>query len=270
MAAKVAIDLETLGKQAGNIIISIGAVRFTDEGLQARVIDQSADDLARHKAQWEFYREISVKSCGPLGLSFDHDTMAWWMDQPEASVKTLRAALTGKGAHDIRQVLGDFKAWLESGEGCDELWSWHSVFDLGILKTAYNRAGVTDPWDYRIERDAATLAPYVGVQQPPSEGTQHNALDDARWCARYVIGMKQWLARAAEGVRMVQGMELQREMLKREQERTKDVMTPRDIYGHPLTHWKVWLESKHDSQTQTGGDVADPRAEEDQGGRYGE
>jgi DNA polymerase III epsilon subunit-like protein len=58
------IDIETLGLGPGATILSIGAVRFSTDGLGE-----------------EFYREISLQSCQAVGLEIDADTLEWWLEQ---------------------------------------------------------------------------------------------------------------------------------------------------------------------------------------------
>lgn len=210
----VAVDIESLGTVPGSIVLSIGAVRFDDKGLLNAHGYESADEAMRNKARCEFYREITLASCGGVGLTFSHETLAWWLKQSDAARRVLVNALEGNGTQDIRQVMGDFKAWLETGDGCQELWSW-GQFDLPLLKTVFDRLGVTKPWDYKIERDARTLARelpvVIGVHRV---GVAHHAFDDAVWCANQVVAMKQYLQRAAEGERTMRHMEFQKQLLR--------------------------------------------------------
>lgn len=237
--AGVAYDIESLGVTPGSIIVSIGAVRFNDHGIiRPDYEHMTTDEILRSKQQNEFYAEIAVASTGALGMTFSNDTLAWWMDQPDAVRATLTRALRAKeGAVDIRQALGDFRAWLEIGEGMQHgIWSWHG-FDHTLTKTAYARMGIDNPWSHKLEFDAYTLASACkAVPAPNRQGTHHNALDDAKWCARYVVSLKQYMKKAAQGASMVAGMEMQAELQRGYagplDEQALQVASPmRDAYG---------------------------------------
>lgn len=227
--AHVALDLETLGTVPGSIIISIGAVRFNDNGLLTPTSNDTMDDVSRHLAQTEFYREITVASAGAIGLTFSHKTMAWWMKQSAQARQTLINAFEGDGAHDIRQVLGDFQAWLTTGMGYDEIWAWGQM-DLPMLRSTFDRLGVPDPWNYKCERDGRTLCVELGLPRLEVAGTAHNALDDAKWLAQYVTQAKQYLAQARDGARMIQHMQIQQQMAN-----ALGDLPKRDAYGHLIT-----------------------------------
>lgn len=222
----VAVDTETLGVQNGSIVLSIGAVRFSEKGLN--VLDyehMTTEEITVARARDEFYAEITVASAGSIGLTFDNDTMAWWMQQePDARVVVERC-LRGE-AQDIRQVLGSFKAWLEQGDGFDEIWAWHSPFDMGMIKSAYSRLGVRQPWDYRKEFCAYTLAKATGLPKPSTQGTKHNSLDDAKWCARYVTSCKQFVEQAKDALLRVNLVEANAEV-----QRTQSGAVGRPTWG---------------------------------------
>lgn len=242
--AGVAYDIETIGRAAGSIIVSIGAVRFDKRGIiRPDYENMTTDEIMRIKHQTEFYREISVASTGALGLQIENETLAWWMDQNDVVRATLKRALTGEDTHDIRQVLADFRAWLDTGDGMqDGIWSWHG-FDHSLTKAAYARMGVINPWDYKLEFDAATLAHACpAVPEPISTGHKHNALDDARWCARYVVSLQQYMGKAQQGIALLSGMELQNEMVRlagaggvdSAVDRSVPAVVPRDQYGFEI------------------------------------
>lgn len=230
MGINVAIDLETLGTTPGSIIVSIGAVKFNDACAHLQASDDSMDGQLRHQAQTEFYRVISVSSAGAVGLTFSHKTMAWWLRQGATARKALELAFEGGAdTHDIRQVMGDFKAWLEAGPHMDEIWAWGQM-DLTMMTSLYDRLGVAEPWGesgYRKECDARTLCGQLGIARHDIAGTAHNALDDAKWCAEMVVRAKQFIVKAKDGARMIEHMQIQQQLAN-----STLALPKRDAYGH--------------------------------------
>lgn len=233
MGCNVAVDLETLGTTPGSIIVSIGAVKFTDDFPHMQVLDDSMDGQMRHQMQNEFYRVISVSSAGAVGLTFSHKTMAWWMRQGAQARQALIDALEGGDhAQDIRQVMGDFKAWIEAGQTMDEIWAWGQM-DITMLTALYDRMGVADVWGgekpYKKENDARTLVTQLGLPLRDKVGTHHNALDDAKWLAQMVVDAKKYIKRAADGARMIEHMQMQQQLAN-----ASMGLPQRDAYGHKL------------------------------------
>ena len=125
------IDIETLGKNPGCVILTIGAVMFGDE----------------RTGEW-FYRKISIDDCTRSGLTIDASTLQWWGEQ-DANVR--REAFSG--TDKLADTLAYLSAWL----GDSEVWGNGAAFDLGILRAAYMKLGVSEPWRYNGERCYRTL-----------------------------------------------------------------------------------------------------------------
>ena len=153
----VMIDIETLGTKPGAVILSIGAVMFGPAGLGAT-----------------FYAPVSLTSCTDVGLSIDASTVAWWMRQSDAA----RAAAFAPGAAPVTEVLIRFAAWL-NGRGAEHPWCHGATFDVPLLCAAYEACHLVVPWWYASVRDTRTLYDLAGLKVDRSEGTHHNALDDA-------------------------------------------------------------------------------------------
>lgn len=157
---RIMLDLETLGTDPGAAILSVGAVRFDAEGLGE-----------------EFHRSISIQSNEDAGLSFDADTLEWWLEQDDAAQEVLT------GGDELATVLFDFDTFYHDA---DEIWAYSPQFDCAILDHAYEAVDQTAPWSYRDERCARTVANLPGAPRVDREGTAHDALDDARNQARQV------------------------------------------------------------------------------------
>lgn len=156
------IDIETLGNRPGSAIISIGAVMFDKNGTGAT-----------------YYNEISWEDCLKHGLVMDPSTVIWWMNQPTkppSGTCPLYFALDG-----LNTFWGSHRP--------NRLWANSPSFDAVLLEVAYDKAGVTVPWEFRQLRDLRTAldAQKFDKSTVPFEGARHNALDDAIYQATVLI-----------------------------------------------------------------------------------
>lgn len=158
------VDIETLGIDPGCAILSIGAVEFTTAGIERT-----------------FYKEISVKSCLEHGLEIDGETLEWWLTEDTNPEQTLNA-LTGQTT--LTRALDGFWKWYPN-DGA-EIWANSPSFDCEHLKYAFDQIGMTEPWEYYEERDVRTIRKLPQAVEMEHEGTEHNALDDAKHQARVV------------------------------------------------------------------------------------
>lgn len=163
MKTQVMLDLETLGKRAGSVIATVGAVKFG----QGQIIDT-------------FYERIDPESCVAAGLAVDVSTVLWWMGQGDEARKELISP--GKPLAD---VLTAFAVWLDTTDA--EMWGNGADFDNVILNEAYDRLGIPCPWKFynnRCYRTVRKLRPDIPMERT---GTYHNALDDARTQAIHLM-----------------------------------------------------------------------------------
>lgn len=155
---RVMVDLETLGREPGAAILSLGAVEFAPGGLGE-----------------ELYLNISLQSCEEYGLDIEAETLEWWLDQDEE----VQDVLTGG------VVLDDaLRKWRVFAERADEIWAYSPAFDCAILAEAHERTGVSKPWRYHQERDCRTLAALPQWPDYEQDGAEHDALADAKHQAR--------------------------------------------------------------------------------------
>jgi 3' exoribonuclease, RNase T-like len=169
-ARHVMLDLETLSTKPNATIVSIGAVAFDADGTYD-----------------EFYRVIDLDSYeniphGTFDVSFS--TLAWWFRQS----KSARDELGADSKVPLNVGLHAFTEWLHAGTfDLGGMWGNGANFDNVILGNAYDALRMVRPWGFRQDlcmRSIKALLPKVDV---PREGTHHNALDDARWQAKYLI-----------------------------------------------------------------------------------
>lgn len=160
------IDLETMGTGSASAIVSIGAVEF----------DPNTFKLGR-----EFYRVIDLQSCIDSGLAVEGSTVMWWLSQSEEA----RNALVTGIKTPLHEALQAFTEWLDPNT---YVWSHGASFDLPILANAYAvGVGQVKPWKYNRELDTRTILWLTGQKMPPSVGTAHNALDDAKTQALGIV-----------------------------------------------------------------------------------
>lgn len=158
------VDIETLGTAPGSIILSIGAVRFGSKGLGD-----------------SFYEEISMRSCVDRGLTFDPDTLQWWLRQDEEA----RAVLNPAKPMGLDTALREFVGFV--GEDT-RVWGCGSDFDNSLIGQACRLCGIPPLpfWHNRCYRTLKALAPHIKQDR---KGTYHNAHDDARTQAEHAIAI---------------------------------------------------------------------------------
>ncbi|HAZ3607686.1 TPA: exonuclease [Escherichia coli] len=172
------IDLETMGNNPDAPIISIGAIFF----------DPQTGDMGP-----EFSKTIDLETAGGV---IDRDTIKWWLKQ---SREAQSAIMTDEiPLDDALLQLREFIAE-NSGEFFVHVWGNGANFDNTILRRSYERQGIPCPWRYCNDRDVRTIVElgkaidFDARTTIPFEGERHNALDDARYQAKYVSAIWQKL-----------------------------------------------------------------------------
>ncbi|EFO2304503.1 exonuclease [Escherichia coli] len=172
------IDLETMGKNPDAPIISIGAIFF----------DPQTGDMGP-----EFSKTIDLETAGGV---IDRDTIKWWLKQ---SREAQSAIMTDEIPLD--DALLQLREFIDenSGEFFVQVWGNGANFDNTILRRSYERQGIPCPWRYYNDRDVRTIVElgkaidFDARTAIPFEGERHNALDDARYQAKYVSAIWQKL-----------------------------------------------------------------------------
>ena len=165
------IDLETMGKNPDAPIISIGAIFF----------DPQTGDMGP-----EFSKTIDLETAGGV---IDRDTIKWWLKQ---SREAQSAIMTDEIPLD--DALLQLREFIDenSGEFFVQVWGNGANFENTILRRSYERQGIPCPWRYYNDRDVRTIVElgkaidFDARTAIPFEGERHNALDDARYQAKYV------------------------------------------------------------------------------------
>lgn len=159
------LDLETLGKTPGSVILSIAAI--FDDGT-------------------EFERIIDIQSCLDAGLVIDTETLYWWMKQKRI------AQFAGTEKNPPSRLLDALIAFRSEcrDHGCGKVWVRGPDFDIPILEHAIRAVHgllgfIPDdeqcklPWKYNQVRDVRTaedLCPHPFAYK----GKSHVAIQDCR------------------------------------------------------------------------------------------
>ncbi|EEU9536931.1 exonuclease [Escherichia coli] len=175
------IDLETMGTNSNAPIVVIGAVFFDPQTGEIGPI---------------FYVVISLVDAMDKGAVPDGSTIEWWLAQSsEARSATLVNQIPLDDALlQLREFIDE-----NSGEFFVRVWGNGASFDNVILRRSYERQGIPCPWRYCNDRDVRTIVElgkaidFDARTAIPFEGVRHNALDDARYQAKYVSAIWQKL-----------------------------------------------------------------------------
>ncbi len=163
----VMVDIETLGSRPGSIILSIGAVEFSNEAVGGRI----------------FFRRISIGSSILAGFTMDESTVKWWTEQSrEAQDKSFYCP----GGAYVGAALRDFAAYVSSDK--DTLvWAKGPDFDCVLLEAAYQKCGLHKPWHYRNTRDVRTIFGLAQYKPAAKATVEHDPVEDAIEQAKGVV-----------------------------------------------------------------------------------
>jgi hypothetical protein len=180
----VMVDIETLGRDPGSLICSIGAVLLSAAPMQYE--------------EPTFYARIALTSCDWLGI--DAATVCWWMRQTEEARRQI--FLAPEDQEDLGDALERFSAWLAKTDlETTAIWCAGGSFDFPILKEAYRRAGLPLPWRYLNERCYRTLRNLLPWVERPPRGlrVEHVAIDDALLQAEHLQDLLVELGKLRDG-----------------------------------------------------------------------
>jgi len=178
----IMVDLETMDNVSTAAIVAIGAVQC---------------DLTTGETGSTFYRVIDLDGQEELGMTFNPETIYWWLQQSQGA----RDALCVDGKILLADMCDSFTRWLAHIDSSGEklrLWGNGSAFDNAILRYAYRVCDRTlhnmDGAGIRFwnDRDMRTIVGFYPRQMQEKrrrtalrEGAYHNALDDAKHQVKY-------------------------------------------------------------------------------------
>ena len=161
----IMLDLETMGTGPNAAITAIGAVKFDPD--KGEIVET-------------FYFKVNLESSVKQGGVIDASTVIWWLGQNEEA----RAEMQKKGGH-ILDGLYEFKGQI----GADaRIWGNGAAFDNVILRSAYERAQIIAPWDFRNDRCYRTVkAMFKQTPTVEKPTVAHHALADAEAQAKHLM-----------------------------------------------------------------------------------
>lgn len=173
----IMIDLETLGTGVDAPIISIGCQVFDAKNLTLGST---------------FYVACDIRDQIDSKLRFvDASTLKWWLSQGEGA-----KAVFKEGAVPTPLCLQELSKWIlrEAGSSAKTtkkafVWGNGSSFDITLMETLFKAFNEVCPWMFYKVMDLRTFKRFVadGKKVEVKQGVAHNALDDARAQAQYVI-----------------------------------------------------------------------------------
>lgn len=164
----VMFDIETLSTKQNAVIVSIGAVEFTFENGCGR----------------EFLVNVDPIDCHKLGLNIEKSTVDWWAKQPKEVSKLWRT-----NPLPLKTALEHFNNFVGTDNN-QYLWAHGAVFDLGIIRSAFEVCNIERKWKYYNEMDSRTIFNLLGIRNDKiraAQGNYHSAADDARSQANTLI-----------------------------------------------------------------------------------
>lgn len=165
-----AIDLETLGHDAGCVILSVGMVGFH---RHSRGIDGCP----------EFYQELMLEPQIRNGFSVDVESLSWWMGQPDRSIFERSDVEKVEPSACVRGLI-DFAR--ENGDPGSCVWSVGTDFDVAMIKWLFRWCHADWPFHFTSARDVRTLCDHCRFDRRdfnPQPLRLHHALDDAKYAA---------------------------------------------------------------------------------------
>ena len=159
----IMLDLETLGKRPGCVVVSIGAVRFGPSGVGSE----------------EFYSVLDRDAQQHRGLHIDPDTEEWWARQSDEA-----RAVFNEPQLQVEQVLHAFNNFIGPSA---HIWGNGANFDEPILTEVFRVFEINQRWAFwraRCHRTLVKLAPEVAR---PAPTVAHNALADAKAQAQHAV-----------------------------------------------------------------------------------
>ena len=168
------LDLETLGVGERPVITNIGAVVFN---IQDGIVAEFSCEIPNWNEQTRYGREI------------DANTVKWWLEQPADAQKGLT---THQNPCSLPTAIENLSRFFYANN-CEAIWGNGALADIRWINSTYEdcqkKFSFTEskPWQFYQEfcyRTMKAMHPKVDI---PFEGTEHNALDDARHQAKVLI-----------------------------------------------------------------------------------
>ena len=152
------IDIETLGVKSDAVVLSVGAVKFTEFSLGE-----------------QFYIELNLDEEISTDATMSAETLVWWLERRKKFEVSMLNTTGDEQELPNRQKLQQL---LDFVDDCEYFWSKGTNFDFPILENCLSRYALEPTWKYYKLRDFRTLqALYKSDRIVPLN--THSALSDA-------------------------------------------------------------------------------------------
>lgn len=165
----IMIDLETLGLGYDSPILSIGAAVIANGEVMLG----------------GYHVGISLEDSIAHGRVPSASTIEWWLRQaPEAQQALAKKLSTGVS---VNVALLDFANWVRSRYGA-YVWGNGADFDIAMLRHAFAKVGLDEPWSYRNVRCFRTYMAEFGHDEDwVQPSVKHDAQADAHAQAQTLV-----------------------------------------------------------------------------------
>lgn len=163
------MDLETLGKGYGNVVLSVAIVPFYINTIKAEPITAQP-----------FLQRISIVDSLIEGYKVDGDTLQWWMQQDkEVREQEFNGTLTVEDFLDRLQVYFEY---IVREHSTYRIWVTSAKLDFGCIQGLYHLQGRKYPIDFRSERCMRTFREFTKMMFPQYKQAKgsldHNPISD--------------------------------------------------------------------------------------------
>lgn len=160
----VMVDIETLGRKPGFIILSVALVEF---------------DIKTGKILKTLEKNLSLAESLKKDFKIDSDTLKWWLKQDP----TLFRAMLEIPSYSIEDTLDEIIFFVKDGSPAF-VWANSPSFDLSMLESYFDRYNKKTPWNYTHEMDLRTISnlnPSIrkGIKKE-NKDVLHDPLEDCK------------------------------------------------------------------------------------------
>lgn len=179
------IDNETLALGPDAYLTQVGLI----------VVDtRNGDILVGPEGFW-------LTTVGQESRKIDPDTVRWWLTQDPNVIQSVFAPQHGMPRTTPGELFDRIKDLVQLHPGMT-VWASPAMFDLAQLTHLWEGR---KPWKYNQERDMMTLYKLLDPQgklQPAANDMGHNAVEDAKWQAEYLVALLRRLRELEAGASM--------------------------------------------------------------------
>lgn len=162
------VDLETLGKQDGAALLSIGLWEMFPE---TKTVAESGHHIL-----------VDPTTCQRHGLHLDASTVLWWFAQSDEARSVHVDEKGNSKGMTLQSALCVVEEVVTGGdpEASVAIWGNGATFDNVLLRGAFNRADILPPWMFWNDRCYRTLAATFKDVPRVQPEVAHDAMYDAK------------------------------------------------------------------------------------------